>query len=53
MCLPFNSCAQSIVGKHGFHIHELGNLTQGCTTALGHYNPHGKTHGGPDDEGLL
>mmetsp|Transcript_55 Transcript_55/g.50 ORF Transcript_55/g.50 Transcript_55/m.50 type:complete len:212 (-) Transcript_55:185-820(-) len=36
-------------GKHGFHIHELGNLTEGCKTAGGHYNPHKATHGGPTD----
>lgn len=37
-------------GKHGFHIHEFGNLTNGCITAGAHYNPYGKTHGGPDSE---
>ena len=25
-------------------------MTEGCKTAGPHYNPHGKTHGGPDDE---
>ncbi len=37
-------------GKHGFHIHEFGNLTNYCQTAGGHYNPHKKTHGGSEDE---
>ena len=37
-------------GLHGFHIHQFGNLLEGCTTAGPHYNPHGKTHGGPDSE---
>lgn len=37
-------------GKHGFHIHEFGNLSNGCTTAGAHYNPYKKTHGGPEDE---
>ena len=37
-------------GKHGFHIHEFGNLTNYCHTAGGHYNPYKKTHGGPTDE---
>ena len=36
--------------KHGFHIHTYGNLIKGCATAGPHYNPHGKTHGGPHSE---
>jgi len=36
-------------GLHGFHIHEFGNLSQGCITAGAHFNPLGKTHGGMSD----
>ena len=34
-------------GLHGFHIHEAGNLEEGCKSCCSHFNPTNKTHGGP------
>lgn len=32
-------------GKRGFHIHEKGNLIDGCQSLCSHYNPKNKNHG--------
>ena len=34
-------------GLHGFHIHEAGNLEEGCKSCCSHFNPLNKEHGGP------
>ena len=32
-------------GLHGFHIHEFGDMSEGCKSMGGHYNPDGVDHG--------
>jgi Cu-Zn family superoxide dismutase len=32
-------------GYHGFHIHNYGNMLNGCETLGGHYNPEKQNHG--------
>jgi len=34
-------------GEHGFHVHESGDLTEGCASMCAHFNPYNKTHGCP------
>lgn len=33
--------------KHGFHVHEAGDLTDKCMSMCAHFNPYEKTHGCP------
>ncbi len=38
-------------GKHGFHVHEFGDLSSGDGLATGgHFNPDKEKHGGPEDK---
>uniref|UniRef100_A0A0N5AYC5 Superoxide dismutase [Cu-Zn] n=1 Tax=Syphacia muris TaxID=451379 RepID=A0A0N5AYC5_9BILA len=36
-------------GQHGFHVHEKGDLGNGCLNAGAHFNPTEQTHGGQSD----
>ncbi|XP_017891068.1 superoxide dismutase [Cu-Zn]-like isoform X2 [Ceratina calcarata] len=36
-------------GLHGFHVHEKGDLKDGCTSTGPHFNPRKVHHGAPHD----
>lgn len=33
--------------KHGFHVHEYGDMSEKCKSMCSHFNPYNKKHGGP------
>jgi Cu/Zn superoxide dismutase len=37
-------------GYHGFHIHQTGDLRQGCASLCSHFNPFNTPHGNPHSE---
>jgi Cu-Zn family superoxide dismutase len=34
--------------KHGFHVHEYGDMSERCVSMCNHFNPYNKPHGGPE-----
>ncbi|XP_077997680.1 uncharacterized protein LOC144450815 [Glandiceps talaboti] len=34
--------------RHGFHVHEFGDISGGCESTGGHFNPFGVDHGAPN-----
>ena len=35
-------------GRHGFHVHECGDMSEKCISMCAHFNPYNKNHGGQD-----
>ena len=33
--------------RHGFHVHEYGDISSGCDSMCSHFNPYKKSHGSP------
>ncbi|KAJ5908470.1 RNA-induced silencing complex nuclease component Tudor-SN [Penicillium taxi] len=48
--ISWNITGHDANAERGFHIHQFGDNTNGCTSAGPHFNPFGKTHGAPGDE---
>ncbi len=44
-CITFDFHGLKPGATHAIHIHEFGNLTEGCKSAGPHYNPHNTVHG--------
>ncbi|XP_047522974.1 uncharacterized protein LOC125061545 [Pieris napi] len=36
-------------GQHGLHVHDMGDISEGCQSIGVHFNPHKSSHGSPLD----
>jgi Cu-Zn family superoxide dismutase len=45
--IDLNISGLKAISKHGFHVHEAGDLTDKCTSMCAHFNPYGSNHGCP------
>jgi Cu-Zn family superoxide dismutase len=36
--------------KHGFHVHQYGDMSEKCDSMCAHFNPYNKNHGGPNSK---
>ncbi|VDM33470.1 unnamed protein product [Toxocara canis] len=48
--IQINGSLRLMPGPHGFHVHERGDIGNGCSDAAAHYNPLGRVHGGPGEQ---
>lgn len=37
-------------GAHGLHVHECGDISNGCQSVGEHFNPYNSVHGGRNDD---
>jgi len=48
--ITYNLTGLDPTAQRGFHVHTAGDLSNGCASAGGHYNPFSKDHGAPTEK---